>query len=110
MKLLTIIVAIGAVNWGLVGTFDFDLVQTLLGTGVLADAAYIFIGLCGLLLILKFCKSASVCRKTCSSCCGSAKEKSMMSKDGSCENETCEDDMCDCSTCITTKKTQKETK
>ena len=31
--LLSILAAIGAINWGLIGAFDFNLVTYLLGTG-----------------------------------------------------------------------------
>lgn len=47
------IVIIGAINWGLIGLFDFDLVATIFGG---ADAlgskiVYILVGLCGLISI-----------------------------------------------------------
>ncbi len=48
-----ILVIIGALNWGLVGAFDLDLVATLLGTGtMLAKAVYILVGLSAIALIV----------------------------------------------------------
>ena len=54
MKAINIItlalIIIGAVNWGLVGLFQFDLVAALFGgqDAVLARAVYIAVGLSGL--------------------------------------------------------------
>jgi uncharacterized membrane protein YuzA (DUF378 family) len=54
MKALNIItlvlVIVGAVNWGLVGLFQFDLVAAIFGgqDAVLARLVYIVVGLCGL--------------------------------------------------------------
>lgn len=40
---------VGALNWGLVGAFRLDLVQTILGTSpALVQLVYILIGLAGL--------------------------------------------------------------
>ena len=42
-------VALAAVNWGLVGLVNVNLVETLFGsTGVLTKSVYILIGLAGL--------------------------------------------------------------
>lgn len=45
-----ILVIIGAINWGLIGLFNLDLVATLLGgqTSILSRAVYILVGLAGL--------------------------------------------------------------
>lgn len=53
MKALNIItlilVIIGAINWGLVGAFDFDLVAALFGVdSALANLVYILVGISGL--------------------------------------------------------------
>jgi len=46
------IVIIGAVNWGLVGFFDFNLVATIFGSmSWLSRTIYALVGLCGLYLI-----------------------------------------------------------
>ena len=45
---------IGAINWGLVGAFKFDLIMTVLGTSpILAQIMYILIGLSGLYTLYK---------------------------------------------------------
>ena len=44
----------GALNWGLVGAFKLDLVQTVLGTSpALVQLVYILIGLSGLYSLYK---------------------------------------------------------
>lgn len=49
-----VLVVIGAINWGLVGAFQFDLVQTVLGTSpLLAQVTYILIGVSGLYTFYK---------------------------------------------------------
>lgn len=47
-----ILVLVGALNWGLVGAFDFNLVEALLGIDtVLANLVYILVGLAALYAI-----------------------------------------------------------
>ena len=49
-----VLVTVGAINWGLVGAFRLDLVQTILGTSpALAQLVYILIGLSGLYWLFK---------------------------------------------------------
>jgi uncharacterized protein len=49
MKLLNIIVTIllivGGLNWGLVGIFEFDLVQSIFGQGAFTRIIYTLVGL-----------------------------------------------------------------
>ncbi len=46
------IVIIGAINWGLIGFFRFDLVATLFGNmSWISRIVYALVGLCGLYLI-----------------------------------------------------------
>ncbi len=43
------LVAIGTVNWGLVGILDFDLVSALFGNmSILSRIIYTIIGICGI--------------------------------------------------------------
>ena len=53
VKLIALIlVIIGAVNWGLVGLLDVDLVKSLLGSvPILAKLVYVLVGLSGLVLV-----------------------------------------------------------
>lgn len=49
------IAIIGAVNWGLIGLFKFDLVRFIFGDmSLLSRIVYIVVGLCGLYLLTFF--------------------------------------------------------
>ena len=51
-KVLLVITIIGAVNWGLIGLLDFDLVAMIFGTGTLfTRIIYTVVGICGLVNI-----------------------------------------------------------
>lgn len=45
-----ILVIVGALNWGLVGLFKFNLVAAIFGTSILAAIVYVLVGLAGLYL------------------------------------------------------------
>lgn len=50
--LALVLVIVGAVNWGLVGVFDFDLVATLFGDmSALSRIVYTLVGLGGIWVI-----------------------------------------------------------
>ena len=46
-----VLVVVGAINWGLVGIANLNLVQTVFGVGTLSQFAYILIGLGGLYML-----------------------------------------------------------
>ncbi|MDD3246755.1 MAG: DUF378 domain-containing protein [Methanosarcina sp.] len=47
-----ILVIVGGLNWGLVGLFDFNLVDTIFGTGsTLSKIVYMIVGLAALYMI-----------------------------------------------------------
>ena len=51
-KISLIFKIIGAINWGLIGLFDFNLVATLFGSvGIIEKIIYILVGICGLINI-----------------------------------------------------------
>lgn len=52
-KIALILVIIGALNWGLIGIFGFDLVATIFGgqTAMLSRIVYSLVGLAGLYAI-----------------------------------------------------------
>lgn len=63
MKIVNIIalllVIIGGINWGLVGLFEFNLVDFLFGAGsILARIVYILVGISSLWCISLFAKIA----------------------------------------------------
>lgn len=51
-KICLVLTIIGAVNWGLIGLFDFNLVSTLFKGGTaLQNIIYVIVGICGLINI-----------------------------------------------------------
>ena len=65
-KIVGLLVGIGALNWGLVGIFNFNLVSKLLGemTGP-ARAVYALIGLAGLLKLVSLAKCCPCQKGSC---------------------------------------------
>ena len=45
------LVVIGALNWGIVGLFDTNVVEEILGTGTAADVVFVIVGLSGLMML-----------------------------------------------------------
>ena len=63
-KVAHILAMIGAINWGLVGAFDVNLVNMLLGSmPVLEMIVYILVGLSGIMMLVKMCKCQANCKK-----------------------------------------------
>ena len=51
-KILLVITIIGAINWGLIGVLDFDLVAMIFGTGTFfTRVIYTLVAICGLVNI-----------------------------------------------------------
>ncbi len=51
-KICLVLVIIGAVNWGLIGLFDFNLVDTIFEAGsILSKVIYTLVGVSGLVSI-----------------------------------------------------------
>lgn len=59
-KIAFILVIIGALNWGLVGAVNFNLVSMIFGEGMLANIIYILVGLSALVLMFGSHKKASM--------------------------------------------------
>lgn len=47
---------IGAINWGLIGFFNFNLVELIFGIGWLTQIVYMVVGLCGIYLLTFYTK------------------------------------------------------
>lgn len=61
-KTAWILVWIGALNWGLVGAFNFNLVETILGSVPTVERiVYVLVGLSALAMLA--CGSCKACRK-----------------------------------------------
>lgn len=64
-KVAGLLVVVGAINWGLVGAFNKNLVSSLLGSGTMAEkVVYIVVGVAGVMKLV-----------SCFVCCPLAKKK-----------------------------------
>ncbi len=48
-----LVVVLGALNWGMVGLFDTNVLSDVFGTGTLTDVVYAIVGVCGLIQVPK---------------------------------------------------------
>ena len=46
-----LIMVLGALNWGMVGLFDENVISDIFGTGTFTDVVYTVVGVCGLVWI-----------------------------------------------------------
>lgn len=46
-----VFVVVGAINWGLIGAANLNIVETIVGSGSLAQVFYIIVGLGGLYML-----------------------------------------------------------
>lgn len=51
-KICLIFTLIGALNWGLIGIFDFNLVSAIFGDSVLSRVIYAIVGICAVVNIM----------------------------------------------------------
>jgi uncharacterized membrane protein YuzA (DUF378 family) len=45
------LVVVGALNWLLVGLFDWNLVAEVFGTGTVSDVIYVIVGIAGVMML-----------------------------------------------------------
>ncbi len=63
-KIVSALVIIGAINWGLVGFFSFNLVDYIFGAGsILSHIIYSVVGISGLVLLAGYFTGCSSCKK-----------------------------------------------
>lgn len=56
-KISIIIVLIGAINWGIVGLFNYDFIASIFQSGsLISRIIYTLIGLCGIIVIITIIK------------------------------------------------------
>lgn len=51
-KIALVLTIIGAINWGLIGLFNFNLVETLFGSSMLSAIIYMLVGIAGIINIM----------------------------------------------------------
>lgn len=63
-KVFCLLTVVGALNWGLVGLLDLNVVEQVLGVGTTATkAVYILVGVSGLAVIASCFKLCPACKK-----------------------------------------------
>ncbi len=55
-----LVLVLGALNWGMVGLFDTNVVSDVFGGGTLTDVVYVVVGACGLLYIPRLLDSLHI--------------------------------------------------
>lgn len=69
-----VLVIIGALNWGLVGAFQYNLVDSIFGMGsTVARIVYVLVGLAGLMLLVG-CRCKTCTSGACNATCCATKE------------------------------------
>lgn len=80
-KLIGLLTGVGAVNWLLVGLFDWNLVEFVFRTELLITIVYVLVGLSGIIFLVKMC-----------SCCGSSSCKTCDSAPVSSEDSSSDEE------------------
>ena len=62
-KIAAAILVIGGLNWGLIGLLDVNVIEKLLGSGLIARVIYDVVGLCALVAIVGLCGGCPSCKK-----------------------------------------------
>ena len=55
--LALLLVVLGALNWGMVGLFDTNVITEIFGSGTVTDVIYTVVGVCGLVLVPRVMES-----------------------------------------------------
>lgn len=55
-----LVMVVGALNWGMVGLFDTNVISDVFGSGTLTDIVYTAVGVCGLLYIPRLLDSLHI--------------------------------------------------
>ena len=55
-----LVMVLGALNWGMVGAFDTNVISDVFGGGTLTDIVYVVVGICGLLYIPRLLDSLHI--------------------------------------------------
>ena len=63
-KIICALMVIGAINWGLVGAFDWNLVSTIFGEmSAVSRVIYVLVGLSGVMTVVCCFKECKACKK-----------------------------------------------
>ncbi len=57
-RIALVLIIAGGINWGFVGTFNLNLVETIFGVNVLTRIIYVLVGIASIYMILTSMKPA----------------------------------------------------
>jgi uncharacterized membrane protein YuzA (DUF378 family) len=57
---ILLVMVLGALNWGMVGLFDTNVISDVFGGGTLTDVVYVIVGVCGLLYVPRLLESLHI--------------------------------------------------
>ena len=57
---LLLMMVLGALNWGMVGLFETNVISEVFGTGTVTDVLYVVVGVCGLLYVPRLLESLHI--------------------------------------------------
>lgn len=60
---MMVLLWVGGLNWGLVGLLNVNLVEMLVGSGMLANLVYVLVGLSAVYAVLTHAGTCTVCGK-----------------------------------------------
>ena len=63
-KIVGLFAVVGALNWGLVGLFNINLVENIFGHSGISRAIYGLVGLSGIALLVSYFYVCPACKKT----------------------------------------------
>jgi uncharacterized protein len=55
-----LVMVLGALNWGMVGLFDTNVISEVFGNGTLTDIVYVVVGVSGLLYVPRLLESLHI--------------------------------------------------
>ena len=55
-----VVMVLGALNWGMVGLFDTNVISDVFGGGTLTDIVYVVVGVAGLLYVPKLLETLHI--------------------------------------------------
>lgn len=58
--LALLVMVLGALNWGMVGLFDMNVISDVFGSGTLTDIVYVVVGISGLLYVPRLVESLHI--------------------------------------------------
>lgn len=62
-KAVGLLAVVGAINWGLIGAINLNLVERIFGASTITRVIYILVGLSGVMLLISYVYTCPACKK-----------------------------------------------